>query len=235
MRRSCARERPTLAAAALTRLGDWAQAVSGSPPSRKAGRPPDRWASTSTTVPMSPCRVTERVRPKLTTPPPRGDAAARVPAVGAGSRSRRCGPAPARSSWLWSHAATSRRSRAALRRSTASTAPPNRSVRRVLTSQNTRQSPSRATRSISPCGQRQLRSSTCRPCSVRYRAARSSPYLPRARRPSSCGCAVAPVMAPAQAVGAVRSQQSPSACGQRGAAAPAVDGGVDGRGGCGAG
>ena len=40
--RSWASERPMLAAAALTRPGAWAQAVSGRPPSMKAGSPLDR-------------------------------------------------------------------------------------------------------------------------------------------------------------------------------------------------
>ena len=68
--RSWASDRPMLAAAALTRLGDCAQAVSGNPPSMNAGRPPDRCASTSTTAPARPSSVTDRVRPKVMPRPP---------------------------------------------------------------------------------------------------------------------------------------------------------------------
>src|SRR5690242_17847146 len=68
----------------------------------------------------------------------------------------------------------------ALRASTASAGRPKRVLDRVLTSQTTRRRESVHTMSSSPNLQRQLRSSTTSPCSVRYAAARSSPRLPRA-------------------------------------------------------
>src|SRR6478672_11030747 len=68
----------------------------------------------------------------------------------------------------------------ALRASTASAGKPNRVLDRVLTSHTTRRRVSVHTMSSSPSLQRQLRSSTTRPCSARYAAASSSPRLPRA-------------------------------------------------------
>lgn len=75
------------------------------------------------------------------------------------------------------------RSRCALTGVTAAIGCSKDPVRRVLTSQTTSASPSRATMSISPAlPERQLRRRTVIPDSVSRRAARSSPYFPSALR-----------------------------------------------------
>ena len=181
---------PLFAAADRTRSGACAHAASGMPPIAKCGSPCAMCASTSTTVPSSPDRATDRVRPRpwLTTRPPRR--AARRPAGRAGTGCRRRRRAPARPATARRararYAAASRRSRIALAKVTASTGSPNPEERRVLTSQMTRQSPSRATMSTSPCSHRQLRSSTSMPAragSARPAPRRSGP----APRPGAAG------------------------------------------------
>lgn len=94
-----------------------------------------------------------------------------------------CGPFPhPRSHGRNPEAAASRRSRSILSKVTASTGSPNPTPARVLTSHTTRQSPSLATRSTSPCSHLQLRARTSIPEPWRTRSASSSPKPPRSCR-----------------------------------------------------
>ena len=144
---------------------------------RRAGA--ERSASTSTTEPASPTRAIERVRATGIRRSPRGARRSRAPSRARAPRSRRCG--------------CDRRARRVRRTTRREAAQPRELARRdrlervpeaiaarVFTSTKTASSPSRATRSSSPCRQRQLRSMTRMPRASRWSAASCSP-----RRPSS--------------------------------------------------
>ena len=111
----------------------------------------------------------------------------RVGRVAPGHRPGRCGCRRDGSRARATSALPGRRSRSALRRSTASSGSPKSVDVRVLTSQITRVLPSRSTRSISPASQRQLRSSRTSPRRQRWRAAMVSPRSPSRRRCSAAG------------------------------------------------
>ena len=120
-----------------------------------------------------------RATPSLTTAPARARSPTGPTAVAGSTRRRRASTAGACRASA-STRCPSRSSRCSLRSVTASNGDPCDSALRVFTSHTTSTSPSRATMSISPMSQRQLRSRITYPSATRWSAARSSPYLPSA-------------------------------------------------------
>ena len=99
-------------------------------------------------------------------PAPRRGRRSTAPRRGRSTATRSTRTSSGRTSCSSAHRHTSRCSRSSRTGSTASCGDPHPSPRRVLTSQATSTSPSRSTRSSSPSGHRQLRSSSTIPRSV---------------------------------------------------------------------